>query len=544
MLRLHSFIGVVPILLVLSLLSVARAENEGLADLDKATDLQLSADSVEDLEAVAKLCETALEKGLDEEKTQFAKQLVSSVLYDHANRLAQSLLSERVSPQRFKDVRTKALQDLERAVHHSPNLGDAYVLLARLQALPGGDREAAIKAAGEAVRCYEDDKPKRSKALVFRAALQTDPDKQLEDFNAAIECDGENVEAWQGRAVHYLAREQFEKAAEDFTKLLETQGNNPGMHNALAEALFNLKKYDEALQHVNKAIELRPEMAVSYLLRARLHAVQEKLQDAVEDLDKALKIEPRDLGARLLRARLYHVLGETAKARSDVDLILRFRPDLEQAILLRSLIAASEGKLSEAISDVQTLLKTDPKNTEWRFQLATLQVAAGRPRRAIEIFSEILQDDPENWMVLRSRGDALLSVGKHGEAIQDYEKAIKIEPSDDGILNNFAWVLATSPKDELRDGKRSLEMATKACEVTKYQRPHILSTLAAAYAETGDFENARKWSEKAVEQGKDELKEQLQKELDSYKDNKPWREIQETEEKPEPVVAPKNAVDT
>ena len=60
-------------------------------------------------------------------------------------------------------------------------------------------------------------------------------------------------------------------------------------------------------------------------------------------------------------------------------------------------------------------------------------------------------------------------------------------------------MLATSPDEKLRDGPRALKFATKAAEATKYETPHILSTLAAAYAETGDFENAAKWSQKAVE---------------------------------------------
>ena len=74
-----------------------------------------------------------------------------------------------------------------------------------------------------------------------------------------------------------------------------------------------------------------------------------------------------------------------------------------------------------------------------------------------------------------------------------------MEEDDEHLLNNFAWVLATSPDDEFRDGKRAVELATKAAEQTNYETPHILSTLAAAYAETGDFENAKKWSAKAVE---------------------------------------------
>src|SRR5690606_36200686 len=116
-------------------------------------------------------------------------------------------------------------------------------------------------------------------------------------------------------------------------------------------------------------------------------------------------------------------------------------------------------------------------------QLGFLYVSDHRPRRATEVFTVLLADDPDNWRALRSRGDAYLSIGKQAEAIADYERALKINPDDPGILNNLAWVLATSPRDELRDGKRAIELASKACEVTEYEAAHILSTLAAGYAE-------------------------------------------------------------
>jgi hypothetical protein len=85
-------------------------------------------------------------------------------------------------------------------------------------------------------------------------------------------------------------------------------------------------------------------------------------------------------------------------------------------------------------------------------------------------------------------------------------------------------VLATSPDDKLRDGKRAIELARLACEVTEFKQAHILSTLAAGYAETGDFDTAITWSEKAVELGTGETKGQLAKELESYQAKQPWRE--------------------
>ncbi|MCD4727262.1 MAG: tetratricopeptide repeat protein, partial [Pirellulales bacterium] len=136
-----------------------------------------------------------------------------------------------------------------------------------------------------------------------------------------------------------------------------------------------------------------------------------------------------------------------------------------------------------------------------------------------------LAAQPDLGQALRGRGDAYLKLGKHAEANEDYEKSRELEPKDAGILNSLAWVLATSPGAKLRDGKRAIRMATDACEATDYKLAHILSTLAAAYAETGDFDSAVKWSTKAVELDDNEHGDAIKKELDSYKAKKPWREL-------------------
>ena len=90
-------------------------------------------------------------------------------------------------------------------------------------------------------------------------------------------------------------------------------------------------------------------------------------------------------------------------------------------------------------------------------------------------------------------------------------------------------MLATAPEDNLRDGHRALALATDACKQTDYKQDYILSTLAAAYAEIGDFESARKWAAQAVEvkpgpNAEPSRKDELKKELENYQANKPWRE--------------------
>jgi Tfp pilus assembly protein PilF len=171
-----------------------------------------------------------------------------------------------------------------------------------------------------------------------------------------------------------------------------------------------------------------------------------------------------------------------------------------------------------------------PGQPDVRMQLALYYLLNNETREAIAQYTQVLDLDAEHFLALRGRGDAYLNLGDHAAAIEDFARALAVEPEDSALLNNFAWVLATTPDDNLRDGKRAIELATKACELTDYEKPHILSTLAAAYAESGDFDTARKWSKQAVDMDDQEHDEQLRKELASYEDNKPWRERQTADE--------------
>ena len=520
------------------------AANEGQADLDKATELQLQVQTLKDIEKVIELCESAIKKGLDAENKEFAEELIVSSLWQHASQLSAAIFDAPQPHPLWQQIRRVVRGDLEKLLKSDATFGDAYILRAKLELLPGGEREAALQLLSKADTLFPDNVKKRSELFRYRAQLQSKSEAQIADLSKAIELDAANSEAWQLRAVIYASQGNLEKAIEDFEALLKNDNDNLLVHQAVAEALLNLEKYDLALGHIARAIEIDPKNSGSYVLRSRIHEQQGKEDEALADLKKALEINSTDVLALLARSTYFLRKDELELAREDVERALQLNPGLARGFLLRSLISAQQGRTHDAIKDILVLIENDPANVELKLQLGSYYVADKRPRKAIEVFTEVIKADAGNASALRSRGDALLSVGKHAEAIEDYNKAIKLAPENDGILNNLAWVLSTSPEDKLRDGKRAVELAKKACEVTNFEAPHILSTLAAAYAESGDFKSAIEWSTKAVELGRQKLPEQvdqLQQELDSYKAGKPFREMQNIEEKAAP---PRRVIET
>jgi len=93
--------------------------------------------------------------------------------------------------------------------------------------------------------------------------------------------------------------------------------------------------------------------------------------------------------------------------------------------------------------------------------------------------------------------DQMNKAGKSAEALQAYREAVRLHPNDPVALNNLAWSLAANPRQELRNGREAVEIASQAVELTGQHQPVLLGTLAAAYAEAGQFSKAVKMAQKA-----------------------------------------------
>ena len=512
------------------------AESEGLADLNEALRMKVVSNGLRDLNKVIERIEIAIDKGLDSEDNDYAERMLSDSLMERATALMQVINTRSILDQRVQKIRALVTSDLRDVIAYDDPPSSAYFMLGKLQALPGGDPREARRAIDNYLKSEELPDAQRAEALVLHARMMKDQGKALANMDQAIKLAPENTNYRIAKAL-FLRRAK--KLDEALATIDEAKQLNPENTNAIilqGEIYRQQQRFEEAIASFDQATELAPQAPGPYQNRGEIYRLQDKYEQAIAQFNEVLKLQPGVLLTLLHRSDAYMANKQLEDALADIDVVLEKQP-LVAAHRLRAEILTKLDRIGEAIEEMERVSAAMPDQSELKMQLALYYLVAKKPRQAITAYSDVLDQNKDNFLALQARGDAHLNIGKHAEAIADFSRALKIKPEDTTLLNNLAWVLATSPEDGLRDGKRAVELASKACEHTEYKTPHILSTLAAAFAEDGNFETAIKWSQQAVDLDDPEHAEQLAKELESYRVGQPWREKQSLEDKitPEPL---------
>jgi cytochrome c-type biogenesis protein CcmH/NrfG len=109
---------------------------------------------------------------------------------------------------------------------------------------------------------------------------------------------------------------------------------------------------------------------------------------------------------------------------------------------------------------------------------------------AIGEFERAVQLSPGLVEARYNLGESLMATGHGSEALAQWRQAIRQDPDNVQVLNETAWVMATSADALLRSGTEAVTLAEHAAQLSAGKDPAILATLAAAYAETGRFDQA------------------------------------------------------
>jgi tetratricopeptide (TPR) repeat protein len=219
------------------------------------------------------------------------------------------------------------------------------------------------------------------------------------------------------------------------------------------------------------------------------------------------------------------------------------------------------GRLDEAIVHYRQAVKIEPRANAY-VNLAAVLKERGRLDEAISCCKTALEIDPRNALAYNNLGAALEGQGRLVAAMSYYEKAIalhadyadaqrnlaaivrqahetpaaivrwrdwiELRPKDYVLINNAAWLLATSDDASLRNGPDAVMLARRAIEAIGAREPTTLSTLAAAYAEAGRFAEAVETAQQAAalarQQGNSDLLKSIEEELALYRSHKPYHQ--------------------
>lgn len=257
-----------------------------------------------------------------------------------------------------------------------------------------------------------------------------------------------------------------------------------------------------------------------------------RVNEAIAQFNEALKIDPNyavgqsNLGNALLR------IGRTEESLAHIERALEIDPRNAEAENNLGNTLLQMGRMEEAATHYGKAIAIDPHYAEAYNNLGALFLQMGRFDESLANLQKALTIDPESPQAENNLGNTLLRMGRASEALAHYDKAVALAPNDVNSLNNLAWLLATSPESQVRNGAKAVQLAERASHLTHGQNATISATLAAAEAEAGKFPEAIKTAQRAFDlalaSGQAALANLIREQIALYQSGSPSREIAPT----------------
>ncbi|MBV9618508.1 MAG: tetratricopeptide repeat protein, partial [Verrucomicrobia bacterium] len=261
-------------------------------------------------------------------------------------------------------------------------------------------------------------------------------------------------------------------------------------YSNLGSFLSGMGLTDEAIQNFRKALELRPDQSKDRNNLGKALLQQGRFMEAMEEFQAALKILPNDPVAENNIGAAYLEKGDVDNAIDYLGKAVHDGPRNADAYINFGNALLKKQDFDAAIAAYSRTLDLPFDQAESHYSIANALRQKGENGEAILSYKFAIQLRPDYVDAHNNLANALRQQGRIEEAIQEYEAALKYRPQFHLAQNNLAWILATAADSRLRNGSKAVELAEKAVIATNGNDPIFLHTLAAAYAENGEFEKA------------------------------------------------------
>jgi eukaryotic-like serine/threonine-protein kinase len=315
------------------------------------------------------------------------------------------------------------------------------------------------------------------------------PAAAIDSFKEAVRV-GPNIDQnWISLANAQRDSGRLPDAIATYREAIERHPNNVHFHNNLGAMLRDAGQLDEAMRCFERAHQINPRAGIPIRNIGTIHQRRNERDKAIAKFREAMAVEP----------------GYT-QARMDLAYQLRL-----------------QGKLDEATAETEAAIQSDPRNVTAWIDLGFCWKHQQFPEKAIACFQEAIRLNPKYAPPWYNMGDLRQAQGDLLGAMRCFEQAIERDPRHAAALNSLAWILAAGPI-EFRDGKRAIELATRACEASRWNDPNHVDTLAVAHAATGDFAKAIEVQDRALNFPNIEMRggPQMRKQRELFRQGQPY----------------------
>ncbi len=322
----------------------------------------------------------------------------------------------------------------------------------------------------------------RDSFALWRHALAVQPDNVLAHNNLAL--------ALNEVGYSDEAREHWRQSAEKVNY-------HDGQYN-YGLSLFKAGRHRECLPYFALAVQLRPKNSNTHLYAGIALFSLGETDHAIEAFRASISCDPDiadahyNLGVALVKQ------GLTEEARTAYRRAIELDQAIANAYKHLGTIELNDGHLDEALRLLSEAARLNPESAETFYNLGVAQMRLGQhdaAERSLKRAVELQSVYPEALFVL---GTVRAQQHNRAGAIEAWEQLLRQKPEHVDGLNQLAWLLATAGDEQVRDGRRAVELAEAACHMTANQQPTTLDTLAAAYAESGRFDDAVRAQRQAI----------------------------------------------
>jgi tetratricopeptide (TPR) repeat protein len=285
---------------------------------------------------------------------------------------------------------------------------------------------------------------------------------------------------------------------------------------------FKAKNYDVAISLFSKAIQLDTNYPNAYFARGWAYEMDNQSKKALADMDQVLRLTSSSY-AYMLKGRIFSEEKMVDEAIDSYSQAIRLDPLYSESYADRGQAYVVANNYNKAVADYNRALRIKTNSASIYNLRAYAYAEMGRTNDAIADFNKSIALEPNDASVFAGVGLLYAQTGNYKVGIANCEKAINIDTNYSIGYNNLAWLLSVVPDASLRNGRLAVEYAQKAGELDRWNQPYLFGTLAAAYAEVGDFDKAVKLETKSIQSRLSDADMVLAvKQLNLYKQKKPY----------------------